>query len=317
MRDLTHSAAGRNLIKQADILVGSAGDSVSHDIEAIGRLARSTEPENYLARQSAAIILAEIAKQAREESTNDFYLHRSPLYRKAQRIHTWLDDFMSRHIRSRAVVSRLPWRRSAALHWGWISNLLTLFAAAALLFFSNFGVAVVLVGLRVLVTVVVWSIDSYPGDEHPTRPVLETDPRIEVLGHGGDLLLFVALGMALVENNHHPMGFLALTAGSFIVFGTLVRLTASTSGLAVPRLHVERMFRGGGILAALFLASIASVSWWWPVFPLMLPIAFAVVEIQESLRAFGITRTNPLMAPDLSSPTDGSEPTLRSADLAG
>lgn len=290
---LTISPSGRALVRQADPQIHSVGAALAGDIKALGKVAQRNEVEgdDFLRSKSAAIVLNELTLLCHEQATHDLYAHRSRMYILAQKAHSWMDDLMDRRIRSRSPVESIPTKRFLAKHWGWTSNLFTILAAAALLFFSSFAVAAALIGLRIIVTALVWSIASYPSDDSPKKPVLDSDPRICALGHGGDLFLFASFGMALINNDHRPAGFLVMAAGSMMILGTLMRISASATGFPVPRLHLERMVRGGSTLAAIYLAAVPSIAWWWSAIVIILfPMVFAFIESQEAWRAFALGR---------------------------
>lgn len=293
IEDLVASVPGRAMVRGADPQIDAVGNDLANDIKALGKIAHSDEDAagDHLRRKSAAIVLNELSLLCHEQATHDLYAHRSGLYILAQNAHTWMDGLMDAGIRSRRLVQSIPGRRLVAKHWGLVSNLFTILAAAALLFFEAFGWAAALIALRILVTALVWSIASYPGDDSPTKPVLDSDPRISVLGHGGDLFLFASFGMAQIENHHHPAGFLVIAAGSIMILGTIARMGASATGFPIPRLHLERMVRGGATLAAVYLAALPTVAWWWSPIPIItLPMVFAFIEGQEAWRAFALGR---------------------------
>jgi hypothetical protein len=294
---LLASPDGRDLVREADPHIHAVGLDLAKDIRALGLAAQHDtdgEAENdggYLKQRSAAIVLNELSLLCHEQATNDLYSSRSKLYILAQKTHSWMDSMMDHRIRSRRSVQSIPGRRHLVTHWGWVSNLFTILATGALLSFTAYWAAAALIAMRITVTALVWLIASYPGDDSPTKPVLDSDPRICVLGHGSDLFLFASFGLALILGDHPSAGFLVMAAGSIMILGTIMRIGASATGFPVPRLHLERMVRGGSTLAAIVLAALTPEAWWWSAAVIIvLPTVFAFIETQEALRAFALGR---------------------------
>lgn len=295
IEELTATPQGRELVRRADPQIHSAGESLADDIRALGKVAEGEEAESgdFLRHKSAAIVLNELAILCHEQATPDLYAYRSPLYILAQRAHRRMDDLIDRGIRSRVGIKSIPRTRLMAKHWGWSSNVITMVAAASLLFFGSYWFATALIGIRIAATALVWSIASYPGDDSPDKPVLDSDPRICVFGHGSDLFLFASFGMALIGDLHNMAGFLVFAAGALMILGTLMRIGAGATGFPIPRLHLERMVRGGSTFAAIGLAGVSSVAWWWSVVVIsLLPMVFAFIEAQEAWRALTLGQRN-------------------------
>ncbi|MDH3303223.1 MAG: hypothetical protein OES24_22190 [Acidimicrobiia bacterium] len=238
--------------------------------------------DDVLRARAASVLLNEIVQSAYKEATNDLYSHGS-LYLWAQDAHLWFD----RKIRARTSGTDSRRRRNIAERWGWYGNALTFMAALVLASSGSFGVAALLILARIIITAVIWSMASFPADDSPDKPVLDSDPRICVLGHGGDLFLFASFGYALVLDDHPVAGFLVVLAGWIMILGTIFRIGASaSSGYRVPRLHLERMVRGFSTCAAIALAAVPSITWWWPaVVMISLPTFFAWIEGREAWKA--------------------------------
>ncbi len=296
INNLLSNPAGRALVRRSDEQIDQVGRQLADDIDALARTAR-TDGEGEvdpLRKHSAAVVLNDLVLLVHRAATHDLYHHRSKLYEKAQAAHTRMDDWMDHRIRSQAFAESTRRKLSIARFWGLLGNVLTVIAAGSLLFFQSFQVAAVLVGLRIVVTALIWSLAAYPGDDSPKKPVLDSDPFICVMGHAGDLLVFTSFSMALVDGGHAAAAFLVIVAGTIMLLGTIMRLAASATGFPVPRLHLERMVRGGSTFAAMCLAAVPSVAWWWPAIVLIfLPTVFAFIEGQEAKRAFALGRRTP------------------------
>ena len=287
---LVRTPDGRTLIKESCPELDGLGRVLSDEIADLGRAARS---DDLLRARAAAVLLNEIVQQGYKERTNDLYSHRSALYLWAQRGHSWFD----RKIRARTTGKESRWRRKIAERWGWYGNALTFLAAMVLGLTGSFASAALLILARILITAVIWSIASFPTDDSPDNPVLDSDPRLSVLGHGGDLMLFASFSYAMVQANHPGAGFLVVMAGWIMILGTLFRTGASASGFPVPRLHLERMVRGFSTCAALALAAITSIPWWWSaVVMISLPTFFAWIEGREAWRAMKLKVSDPFEA---------------------
>ena len=279
VEQLVRTPDGRSLIKESCPDIDGLGRVLTEEIADLGRVARS---DDVLRARAASVLLNEIVQRGYKEATNDLYSHRSPLYSWAQSAHLWLD----RKIRARTSGKESRRRRTIAERWGWYGNALTFLAAIVLAVYTSFAVAAVLISARIVITAIIWSMASFPADDSPDKPVLDSDPRICVLGHGGDLMLFAAFGYAMVQTNHQVAGFLVVMAGWIMILGTIFRIGASASGYRVPRLHVERMVRGFSTCSAVALAAISSIPWWWSaVVMITLPTFFAWVEGREAWRA--------------------------------
>lgn len=275
---LVRTPDGRSMIKESCPDIDGLGRVLTDEIADLGRVARG---DDVLRARAASVLLNEIVQRSFEEA-NDLHSLRSSLYLKAQNAHLWLD----RKIRSRTSGKESRRRRNIAQRWGWYGNALTFLAAFVLAAFGSFTVAAMLIFARILITAVIWSMASFPADDSPDKPVLDSDPRICVLGHGGDLMLFASFGYAMVETNHPVAGFLVVMAGWIMILGTILRIGASATGYPVPRLHVERMVRGFSTCAAIALAAASSIPWWWSaVVMISLPTFFAWVEGREAWRA--------------------------------
>ncbi|MFV0526967.1 MAG: hypothetical protein ACK5RL_20990 [Acidimicrobiales bacterium] len=284
---LMATAAGQDLVRRTDSQIDQIGRGLERDIDGLVAAVGSEDP---VRRGSASIVVNDITHHCHRVTNDDLYRHRSPHYKRAQNAHTRMDGWMDRRIRQLRFVEARR-KQGLARRWGLLANVFTALAAGALLFFSWFAVAAVLIGLRILLTGLIWSVASYPGDDSPTSPVLDSDPLPCVIGHGGDLLLFASFGMAMVRSHHPATAFLVILAGSIMVLGTLMRLGASASGLPVPRLHLERMVRGGSTFAAIALAAVPTITWWWSAgVMIVLPTVFACIESQEALRALKLHR---------------------------
>jgi hypothetical protein len=291
--ELVRTPNGRAVIRKACPDLDALGRALSEEIADLGRLSKQAE-SNTLRSKAASILLHDILFQGHRETTNDLYAHRSRTYRWAQTAHSWMD----RKIRSRAKRGDTHRRRMLAHYWGWGAHLFTIVAALAMLFFSWFGLAALLIAVRIVGTAIVWSVAAFPSDDSPDKPVLDVDPRVCVLGHGGDLLVFTSFGMGLVRDAHESIGFLVLLAGLIMILGTIFRTAASASSYPVPRLHLERMVRGGSTFAAILLASIPSIAWWWSACVIMfLPTIFAWIEGHEAWRAMKLRADDPGMEP--------------------
>lgn len=276
---LVRTPDGRSMIKEACPDIDSLGRVLNDEIADLGRVARS---DDVLRARAASVLLNEIVQRGYREATNDLYSHGS-LYLWAQDAHLWFD----RKIRARTSGTDSRRRRNIAERWGWYGNALTFMAALVLAVSGSFSVAALLILARIIITAIIWSMASFPADDSPDKPVLDSDPRICVLGHGGDLLLFASFGYALVVDNHPVAGFLVVLAGWIMILGTIFRIGASaSSGYRVPRLHLERMVRGFSTCAAIALAAIPSITWWWPaVVMISLPTFFAWIEGREAWKA--------------------------------
>jgi len=293
---LLSNPAGRALVRRSDEQIDQVGRQLADDIDALARTARTDGEGDVdpLRKHSAAVVLNDLVLLVHRAATHDLYHHRSKLYEKAQGAHTRMDDWMDHRIRSQAFAESTRRKLFIARFWGLLGNVLTVFAASSLLFFQSFQVAAVLIGLRILVTALIWSLAAYPGDDSPKKPVLDSDPLICVMGHAGDLLVFTSFSMALVDGGHTAAAFLIIAAGTIMLLGTIMRLAASATGFPVPRLHLERMVRGGSTFAAMCLAAVPSVAWWSPAIVLIfLPTVFAFIEGQEAKRAFALGKRTP------------------------
>ncbi len=276
---LVRTPDGRSMIKESCPDIDSLGRVLTEEIADLGRVARG---DDVLRARAASVLLNEIVQRGYMEATNDLYSHRSMLYRWAQDAHLWLD----RKIRSRTSGKESRRRRAMAKRWGWYGNALTFLAAVVLALNGSFTIAAVLISVRIMITAVIWSVASFPADDSPDKPVLDSDPRICVLGHSGDLMLFAAFGYAMVQAGHPAAGFLVVMAGWIMILGTIFRIGASASGYRVPRLHLERMVRGFSTCAAVALAAVPSITWWWSAVALItLPTFFAWIEGREAWRA--------------------------------
>ncbi len=276
---LVRTPNGRSLIKESCPEIDGLGRALTDEIADLGQVARS---DDVLKARAASILLNEIVQRGYREATNDLYVHRSTLYRLAQDAHVWFD----RKIRARTSGKESRRRRAMAERWGWYGNALTFGAAVVLAVSGSFGVAALLILARIVTTAIIWSVASFPADDSPDKPVLDSDPRICVLGHGGDLMLFAAFAYAMVQANHQGAGFLVVMAGWIMILGTIFRIGASASGYRVPRLHLERMVRGFSTCTAIALAAIPSIAWWWSaVVMISLPTFFAWIEGREAWRA--------------------------------
>ncbi len=276
---LVRTPNGRSMIKESCPDIDGLGRALTDEIADLGRVARG---DDVLRARAASVLLNEIVQRGYREATNDLYAHRSVLYRWAQEAHLWLD----RKIRSRTSGKESPRRRNIARRWGWYGNALTFLAAMVLAVSGSFTIATLLISARIMITAVIWSMASFPADDSPDKPVLDSDPRICVLGHGGDLLLFASFSYALVQASHPVAGFLVVVAGWIMILGTIFRIGASASGYRVPRLHLERMVRGFSTCAAVGLAAASSIPWWWSAVVLIsLPTFFAWIEGWEAWRA--------------------------------
>lgn len=296
INNLLSNPTGRAMVRRSDEQIDQVGRQLADDIDALARTARSEGDDDVdsLRRHSAAVVLNDLVLLVHRSATHDLYHHRSKLYEKAQRAHTRMDDWMDHRIRSQAFAESTRRKLFIARSWGWLGNVLTALAASSLLFFQSFLVAAVLLGLRILVTALIWSLAAYPGDDSPKNPVLDSDPLICVMGHAGDLLLFASFSMALIDGGHTAAAFLIIAAGTIMLLGTIMRLAASATGFPVPRLHLERMVRGGSTFSAMCLAAVPSVAWWSPAIVLIFfPTVFAFIESQEALRAFALAKRTP------------------------
>lgn len=318
LADLAATSPGRELIRRSDQQVDRCGHGLADDIRALARTARgdSTEwqpisptavtPPNLMASQSAAVVLNELVAVCHQELNHDITAKRSSMYRWAQDTHRRIDS----RIRFDRRETPAPHQRLLARYWGVLANVFTASAATAVFLGPWYGWAAALVLARILVTTMVWAMAAYPADRSPNHPVLESDTRVCTLGHAGDMLLFLSFAGAQAQQGYLDTAFAVALAAWFMIFGTLLRIAATSNGLSIPRLHLERVVRGGSTLAAFFLAAWAANSdgdvsrWWAPMVMITLPSIFAFIEGQESWRALSFKPTfGPSAPPSTPAPT--------------
>jgi hypothetical protein len=323
LANLEATEHGRELVRRADQQVDQAGQGLADDIRALARTARGgtadgdqepapfVTPPSLTTSRSAAVVLNELASVWQEEVTRDLQASRSPWYRRAQDAHRWMDakirfqrDDQPRTLRQRIL----------ARHWGTLGNAFTFAAAIALFWNSAFGLAAALILARILITTAVWAMSAYPSDDSPDHPVLDADPRICVLGHAGDMLLFSSFAATLANDGRIGMAFAVILAAWGMILGTLLRIAATSHGFPVPRLHLERVVRGGSTLAAVSVASIdqSLATSLAPLAIIVFPTVFAFIEGQEALRALSL-RFRP---PTSSEPVEQTSAAVRPVPVA-
>ena len=276
LQELASTADGRSILRQCQPDIDIMAGAISESIDSLAHEMASPD----VGRSAAAVAATwDIQKTSVAAATSDRYTPQTRLFGLARSGHAAMDNWLRTW-----NTGLYRWRRVADL-WGWIGNLFTL-VSAILVFAGYLTLGGALIAIRIAVTAVCWMLISFPGDDSPDTPVLDSDPRLTVLGHAGDMTLMFGVALWLISGEHVPAGLVVWAASMLMILGTVFRIVSGA-----PRLHLERMMRGGSICLAVFL-----LSWSWEsaVFGIVIgPIGFAIIEAWEAWKAMSDGNTGP------------------------
>ncbi len=247
-------------------------------------LSKMMNTETIPKTTAAATAISDISHAAQRAASSEFHRARTAPFRLARSAHA----FMDRKWRIRQTANKVEFLERITNIWGKAGNLLSLTASAVVAVgamadlpdSSLLAIAGTLIATRIAITAICWAVDAYPGDDSPDTPVLDSDPRACVLGHASDQTLMTAFSIYLMAHDHWVAGTTVSIAAMFMILGTVFRIVARA-----PRLHVERMMRGGSICISLFL-----YSWSWEAAVVVImagPVGFALIETCEAWKCLG------------------------------
>ncbi len=295
LRELASTREGRGVLRRCHPHVDITASALKSAVEELASEMASADQGQATA---AAAAIWDIHEAAQSAAMSEHYRPYTRLYRQARSVHAWMDEKV-RHRKNPVAAER--YQRLADI-WGWAGSGFSLAAAAAIVT-GHLTLAGIFLAVRIFLTALCWFRIAYPGDDSPDKPVLDSDTRICVLGHAGDMTLMAAFGIYLMNDAHWTAGAIVWGASLLMILGTVFRIASRA-----PRLHVERMMRGGSICAAVFL-----LAWSWEAAALGImigPIGFAAIEAGEAWKAMSDRSTGPgatIQAVTLSKAIDASK----------